>query len=72
MTEKTGHEQCQKALLSMGLVTDGIEAKLKADQNSRHGWVPHTAIFNWLQELWEDQWTQDMFWNMLLHSKNDN
>eukprot|EP00972_Heterocapsa_arctica_P034105 5020585-Heterocapsa_arctica.AAC.1 len=41
------------------------------DQNSRFGWMPHTLIFKWLQDAWGDMLTPEMFWNMMLHTKNE-
>eukprot|EP00972_Heterocapsa_arctica_P022163 3261012-Heterocapsa_arctica.AAC.1 len=39
--------------------------------NSRYGWVPHGAIFNWCKKIWKNALTEHMFWNMILHTKND-
>eukprot|EP00972_Heterocapsa_arctica_P079613 11731959-Heterocapsa_arctica.AAC.1 len=58
--------------MAMGMAGEGLAATLRANENSRHGWVPHTLIFNWLQEVWEDAWTPDIFWNMILHTRNEN
>eukprot|EP00972_Heterocapsa_arctica_P106158 15638420-Heterocapsa_arctica.AAC.1 len=71
MLATNGHKQLQEALLGMGLPEVGGAAKLHANTNSRHGWVPHTLIFSWLQESWGGLWTPEDFWNMILHTKNE-
>eukprot|EP00972_Heterocapsa_arctica_P055028 8114780-Heterocapsa_arctica.AAC.1 len=72
MLASNGHKQLQDALLGMGLPEVGVAAKLNASTNSRHGWVPHTLIFSWLQEIWGGLWTPEDFWNMILHTRNEN
>eukprot|EP00972_Heterocapsa_arctica_P041222 6077465-Heterocapsa_arctica.AAC.1 len=69
--EKYGHQQCQKAMTEMGLTQEDIDDNLKVDHNSRYGWVPHTLLFKWLQGLWGEAFTSEMFWNMMLHTKNE-
>jgi hypothetical protein len=69
--EIAGHKQVQDALMGMGNPETGTKA-LAANTNNRHGWVPHTLIYDWLQDLWEKHWTPANFWNMILHSKQEN
>ena len=71
MLSTNGHKQLQEALQGMGLPETGGAAKLNANQNSRHGWVPHTLIYSWLQETWQGLWTPEDFWNMILHTTNE-
>eukprot|EP00972_Heterocapsa_arctica_P114001 16440208-Heterocapsa_arctica.AAC.1 len=48
-----------------------MNVKFKMVDNSRFGWVPHTLIFKWLKDMWGDNMTDKVFWNMLLHTKNE-
>eukprot|EP00972_Heterocapsa_arctica_P077989 11500274-Heterocapsa_arctica.AAC.1 len=59
MVEVNGHKQIQEALTAMGMPGEGLVATLKANENSRHGWVPHMLLYNWLQGVWEGAWTSD-------------
>eukprot|EP00972_Heterocapsa_arctica_P026382 3884214-Heterocapsa_arctica.AAC.1 len=72
MLEIKGHQQVQEALLAIGMKAGGMESALQVDDNSRHGWVPHTLIFNWLQDAWAGVWTPEVFWNMIIHTKSEN
>eukprot|EP00972_Heterocapsa_arctica_P026857 3951619-Heterocapsa_arctica.AAC.1 len=38
---------------------------------ARFGLVPHGAIFDSLIRIWGDARTETMFWNIILHTKND-
>eukprot|EP00972_Heterocapsa_arctica_P048315 7125393-Heterocapsa_arctica.AAC.1 len=40
--------------------------------NSRYGWVPYGVIYHSCKIIWKDTLTEHMFWNMILHTKNDN
>eukprot|EP00972_Heterocapsa_arctica_P105665 15567335-Heterocapsa_arctica.AAC.1 len=41
------------------------------NKNSRFGWVPHGAIFDWLCGVWGAPLTETIFWSIILHTKND-
>eukprot|EP00972_Heterocapsa_arctica_P065016 9596745-Heterocapsa_arctica.AAC.1 len=72
MMEKHVHQQCQQAMTEgCGLAPEDMDDKLNIVQNSRFGWVPHTLIFKWLEDVWGKTLTLEMFWNMMLHTKNE-
>eukprot|EP00972_Heterocapsa_arctica_P090619 13370511-Heterocapsa_arctica.AAC.1 len=70
--EKHVHMQCQEAMTEgCGLAPEDMNDNFNIVQNSRYGWVPHTLIFKWLADGWGDMLTHEIFWNMMLHTKND-
>eukprot|EP00972_Heterocapsa_arctica_P005026 745846-Heterocapsa_arctica.AAC.1 len=46
-------------------------AMFDMNKNSCFGWVPDGAIMEWLKEKWGVPLTEQMFWNLILHTKND-
>eukprot|EP00972_Heterocapsa_arctica_P003121 464610-Heterocapsa_arctica.AAC.1 len=70
--ERQAQQQCFEAL------TEGYHGSTKERKdkfnlvdNSRFGWVPHAALYDWLKSMWKEVLMDVMFWNLLLHTKSD-
>ncbi len=75
MVEKLVQKQCYDALVGgyHGIKEEKKHPGYKFDlaANSRYGWVPHGAIYDWCKKKWAEALTEQIFWNMILHTKND-
>ncbi len=77
--EKVMHRKCLDALSGgrQGKLTEKPTAENKFDigGKGRFGWVPHGELFHWSKQQQEqnasekDAWTEDNFWNMILHTQ---
>eukprot|EP00972_Heterocapsa_arctica_P020841 3071356-Heterocapsa_arctica.AAC.1 len=73
--EKTTQLQFYDALIG-GCHGNRIEKKqpgyrFELEMFSRHGWVPHGAIYGWLRTNTDETMTTRMFWNMVLHTRSN-
>eukprot|EP00972_Heterocapsa_arctica_P021191 3119514-Heterocapsa_arctica.AAC.1 len=78
--EKAMHKRCLDAM------TCGLQGRLRnrpakenrfdIEEKGRFGWVTYGDIFLWCKQQHKleseeaEEWTEEMFWNMILHTQN--